>query len=47
MAIFAVTQIPLALAEGFLTVLIMRALKVYAPDDLQTLNAETERTVAL
>ncbi len=47
MGIFAVTQIPLALAEGFLTVLIMRALKVYAPDDLQTLNAETERTVAL
>lgn len=47
LTIFSVTQIPLALAEGFLTVLIMRALKVYAPDDLQTLNAETERTVAL
>lgn len=45
MGVFAVTQLPLALAEGFLTVLIMRALKVYAPDDLQTLNAETKGTV--
>lgn len=46
MGVFAVTQIPLALAEGFLTVLIMRALKGYAPDDLQTLNVEPEGTVA-
>jgi cobalt/nickel transport system permease protein len=42
MTIFSVTQIPLALAEGFLTVLIMRALAVYAPDDLLVLGSTKE-----
>jgi cobalt/nickel transport system permease protein len=39
MMIFSVTQIPLALAEGFLTVLILRALAVHAPGDLKLLGA--------
>jgi cobalt/nickel transport system permease protein len=38
MAIFAVTQIPLAVAEGFLTVLIMNALTAYSSDELRLLN---------
>jgi cobalt/nickel transport system permease protein len=38
MAIFSVTQVPLALAEGFLTVLILRALAAYAPGDLRVLD---------
>ena len=46
MAIFSVTQIPLALAEGFLTVLIMRALAVYALGDLLTLRRTKEGKVA-
>lgn len=45
MTIFSVTQIPLALAEGFLTVLIMRALAVYAPGDLSVLGGTKEGKV--
>lgn len=45
MTIFSVTQIPLALAEGFLTVLIVRALAVYAPGDLWGLGGAQESKV--
>ena len=38
MAIFAVTQVPLALAEGFLTVLIMNALLTHSADELRALD---------
>ncbi len=38
MSVFAVTQIPLALAEGFLTVLIMNALKTHSADELRALD---------
>jgi cobalt/nickel transport system permease protein len=34
-AIFALTQVPLAIAEGVLTVLMVRALRASAPADLQ------------
>ncbi len=36
--IFAVTQVPLAISEGILTVLVFNALLDMAPDDLATLN---------
>ena len=36
--IFAVTQVPLAISEGFLTVLVWNWLRIYNPSDLQTLN---------
>ena len=36
--IFAVTQVPLAISEGILTVLIVNALRGMAPDELKTLN---------
>ena len=38
--IFAVTQIPLALAEGILTVLIFRALQANAPGELRQLGVQ-------
>jgi len=38
MTIFAVTQIPLALAEGILTVLVFNALTAYSTDELKILN---------
>ncbi len=38
--IFAVTQIPLAISEGLLTVLIFNALRSNAPDDLRALGIE-------
>lgn len=38
LSIFAVTQLPLALAEGFLTVLIMNALKAHSADELRDLD---------
>ncbi len=34
--VFAVTQIPLAISEGILTVIIFNALRVAAPDELKT-----------
>lgn len=40
MAIFSLTQIPLALAEGFVTVLVMRALAAYSPGDLAVLGLD-------
>ncbi|MDW8325007.1 MAG: energy-coupling factor ABC transporter permease [Anaerolineales bacterium] len=38
--IFAVTQVPLAVSEGLLTVLIMNALRSAAPADLKALGVE-------
>jgi cobalt/nickel transport system permease protein len=38
--IFAITQIPLAISEGLLTVLIFNALRSNAPDDLRALGIE-------
>ncbi len=38
LGIFAITQIPLAAAEGILTVLIFNALKAHSPDELRVLN---------
>jgi cobalt/nickel transport system permease protein len=40
-AIFAVTQIPLAISEGMLTVLIFNALRSSAPAELKTLGVQT------
>ncbi len=37
-AVFAVTQVPLSISEGILTVLVMNALRGYAPEDLKALN---------
>lgn len=39
-AIFAVTQIPLAISEGILTVLIFKALRGSAPQELQSLGLQ-------
>ncbi len=39
-AIFAVTQVPLAISEGILTVLIFNALRSSAPSELKTLGVE-------
>ncbi len=39
-AIFAVTQIPLAISEGILTVLIFQALRSSAPDELRSLGLQ-------
>ena len=36
--IFAITQVPLAISEGILTVLIVNALRNIVPDELKTLN---------
>jgi len=38
MGIFAVTQIPLAISEGILTVLIFNAIAAYGKDELKSLN---------
>jgi cobalt/nickel transport system permease protein len=40
-AIFAITQIPLAISEGILTVIIFNALRSNASAELQTLGVET------
>jgi cobalt/nickel transport system permease protein len=40
-AIFAITQIPLAISEGILTVIIFNALRSNAPAELRTLGVET------
>ena len=42
--IFAVTQIPLAISEGILTVLIFNALRANAPAELRTLDIQTAET---
>lgn len=42
-AIFAVTQIPLAISEGILTVLIFNALRENTPEDLRSLGIEGAR----
>jgi len=39
-SIFALTQIPLAIAEGILTVMIFNALQVNAPNELQQLGLQ-------
>lgn len=39
-AIFAITQIPLAISEGILTVLILNALQVNAPQELHALGLQ-------
>jgi cobalt/nickel transport system permease protein len=39
--IFAITQIPLAISEGILTVIIFNALRSNAPAELRTLGVET------
>lgn len=39
-AIFAVTQVPLAISQGILTVLIFNALRSSAPSELKTLGVE-------
>jgi cobalt/nickel transport system permease protein len=41
--IFAITQIPLAISEGILTVIIFNALRSSAPAELRTLGVETTR----
>ena len=38
MGIFAVTQVPLAISEGILTVIIFNTIENYAKDDLMELN---------
>jgi len=43
--IFAITQIPLAISEGLLTVLIFNALKRFNPQELQDLNVLTRAEV--
>lgn len=38
LAIFAITQIPIAVAEGLVTVILLNALKSYNPEELRGLN---------
>jgi hypothetical protein len=38
MGIFAVTQVPLAISEGLLTVLVINMLTVYSEEELIELN---------
>ena len=42
LAIFAVTQIPIAVAEGLVTVILLNALKSYNPEELRALNVLPE-----
>ena len=42
MGIFAITQIPLAVSEGILTVLIFNAIAAYGKDELKELNVLSE-----
>jgi len=46
MSIFALTQIPLAMAEGLLTVIIMNALTTYSADELRALDILPARSAA-
>jgi len=45
LSIFAITQVPLAIAEGLVTVLIMNALTVYSPDELTQLNVLSRKEI--
>ena len=40
-AVFAITQIPLAFSEGFLTVLVMNVLTVHSKNELEELSTLT------
>lgn len=42
-ALFAITQIPLAISEGFLTVIVMNALKRYNSQELREMDVITSR----
>ena len=44
--IFAITQIPLAISEGLLTVLIFNALRRFNAHDLQNMNLLKQAEVA-
>ncbi|MGA8943813.1 MAG: energy-coupling factor ABC transporter permease [Thermoactinomyces sp.] len=44
--IFAVTQIPLAISEGILTVLIFNAIAAYSKQELEDLNIITKETMS-
>jgi cobalt/nickel transport system permease protein len=43
--VFAVTQIPLAISEGFLTVIVFNALARFNPQELKEMNVITSREV--
>lgn len=43
--VFAVTQIPLAISEGLLTVIVFNALARFSPRELQDMNVTTTREV--
>ncbi|MBW4055816.1 MAG: energy-coupling factor ABC transporter permease [Proteobacteria bacterium] len=43
--VFALTQIPLAISEGFLTVIVLNALARFNPQELQEMNVVTAREV--
>jgi cobalt/nickel transport system permease protein len=43
--VFAVTQIPLAISEGFLTVIVFNALARFNPQELKEMNVVTAREV--
>jgi len=43
--VFAVTQIPLAISEGFLTVIVFNALARFNPQELKEMNVVTSREV--
>ena len=40
MSIFAVTQIPLAIAEGILTVLVFNIIEKYSKEEMKALKGE-------
>jgi len=46
MGIFAITQIPLAVIEGLLSILIMSIIEVYANNELADLNYKVEKKVS-
>lgn len=46
MSIFAVTQLPLAISEGILTVMIFNAIAAYAKDELKSLNLFSKEAVS-
>ena len=45
LGIFAITQIPLAISEGILTVIIFNILKVYSNTELRELNVISEEKI--
>ena len=46
LGIFAFTQIPLAISEGLLTVMVFNILNAYSQKDLQVLTAFTGKTLS-